>query len=29
MKEYLLTTSVGLLAQGFFSLRMLHQWINT
>lgn len=29
MKEYLLVTSVGLLAQGFFSLRMLHQWIKT
>ena len=29
MKEYLLTTGVGLLAQGFFSLRMLHQWIKT
>ena len=29
MKEYLLTTGVGLLAQGFFSLRMLHQWVKT
>jgi len=29
MKEYLLVTGVGLLAQGFFSLRMLHQWIKT
>ncbi len=29
MKEYLFITSVGLLAQGFFSLRMLHQWIKT
>ena len=29
MKEYLFVTGVGLLAQGFFSLRMLHQWIKT
>lgn len=29
MKEYLLVTGVGMLAQGFFSLRMLHQWIKT
>ena len=29
MKTYLLVTGVGLLAQGFFFLRVLHQWIKT
>ena len=29
MQDYLLITGVGLLAQLFFSLRMLHQWIKT
>ncbi len=29
MNDYLLVTAVGLLAQGFFFLRMLHQWIKT
>ena len=29
MREYLLVTGVGLLAQGFFSLRMLHQWVKS
>lgn len=29
MKGYLIVTGVGLLAQGFFSLRMIHQWIKT
>lgn len=29
MQDYLLVTGVGLLAQLFFSIRMLHQWIKT
>lgn len=29
MQDYILITGVGLLAQLFFSLRMLHQWIKT
>ena len=29
MKTYLLVTGVGLCAQGFFFLRVLHQWVKT